>query len=368
MFQGGKVGERRGKGLPLRHQSAMSYIRTYLIGLIAVFLLSSSSSQAQLGKFNENEFKYELESLKNDSLVAELRALFDELYKQESFFSVNLGYSNRLFSANNIAFNTQQVARGTAAFMPSLSYFNKTGLGLSATGYMSTFDGKPTFYQLAISPSFDHIGKKFMYGVSYSNYQNLMRVQQKNTFNMNTPYQHEVYGYAQMRSPWLRPFLSLGWATGKYIDISQAEIEISGDEFQIVDTSEIRLNDFSTTVGVSHTFSFSNAITKKGYFTLMPQLYLIGGLQQYSTQTKSIGFLDFPRSKRSELDRIRKRYNLQSTTISRFSMQTAAFSLNAAWYHSSVSISAGYFLGYYFENTTTNKLLHLFNLNLGFTF
>ncbi|MFN5913409.1 MAG: hypothetical protein ACK43J_03365, partial [Chitinophagaceae bacterium] len=95
----------------------MSYIRTYLIGLIAVFLLSSSSSQAQLGKFNENEFKFELESLKNDSLVAELRALFDEFYKQESFLSVNLGYSNRLFSANNMAFNTQQVARGTAALM-----------------------------------------------------------------------------------------------------------------------------------------------------------------------------------------------------------------------------------------------------------
>lgn len=368
MFQLPKVGGWPGKGLTLSHHLAMQRFKIYCIGLFSVACLASIPSTAQLGKFNENELKAELESLKSDSLVAELRSLFDELYKQESFFSVNLGYSNRLFSANNMAFNAQQVSRGSAAFMPSLSYFNKTGLGISTTGYMSSINGKSTLYQLAISPSFDHIGKKFMYGVSYSNYQNLMRNQDKNAFNMNTPYQHEVYGYAQMRSPWLRPFLSMGWATGKYIDVSTAEIEISGDDFKIVDTSEIRLNDFSTTVGISHTFAFDKAITKKGYFTLMPQVYLIGGVQQYKTQTKSTGFLDFPRSKRSELDRIRKRYNLQPTTVSKFSMQTAAFSLNAAWYHANVSVSAGYFLGYYFENITTNKLLHLFNLNLGITF
>ena len=69
-----------------------------------------------------------------------------------------------------------------------------------------------------------------------------------------------------------------------------------------------------------------------------------------------------------DIERIRKRFNLNPKTLSKFSFQTLAFSANANWYNSSYSVSAGYFLGYYFNNVNTTKFAHFFNLSVGVTF
>jgi len=55
-------------------------------------------------------------------------------------------------------------------FLPSVSYIHKSGLGFSATGYVRGIDATPSLYQMALSPSYDHIGEKSMFGVSYTYY------------------------------------------------------------------------------------------------------------------------------------------------------------------------------------------------------
>jgi len=99
---------------------------------------------------------------------------------------------------------------------------------------------------------------------------------------------------------------------------------------------------------------------------IAPQLSLIGGMQSYSTVSRStvLG----TRTREIELERIRKLYNVSSTEISSFTLQTAAFSTNISWYRKAFSLSAGYFFAYYFDSSISNRTAHIFNLSTGLTF
>jgi hypothetical protein len=135
----------------------------------------------------------------------------------------------------------------------------------------------------------------------------------------------------------------------------------------------VQLNDFSTILGMSHTFTFQKIFAKDDMLTLVPSLNLIAELQNYKTTPQSIGVLkdldeDDEDDDDIDIERVRKRFNLNPKTLSKFSLQTLAFSANANWYKSSYSVTAGYFLGYYFNNINTSKFVHFFNLTLGVTF
>jgi hypothetical protein len=338
----------------------------HLAGLLAAFfcigLPLHSIAQEKKQVIDTSTISVELSDFKNDSLMTELRSLLDSMSKQQSFFSFYASVSNRLFSAKNNAFNSQQSNTSVTAFTPSLSYFHKTGLGLSATSYLRAIDGKFSLYQTAISPSFDKIEKKLMYGVSYSYYL-------KNKSIESTPYNHEVYAYLQGRKTWLRPSLAIGWAKGGYSDVSSIPIKVNGNYRWIMDSTYISLSDLSLSAGVSHSFILNNVITKNDAFTFVPQLSLITGRQSFITTSK-ITLPGIPEREVND-DRIRKIYKLlspSSTSGAQFSLQTLAFSSNITYIKNAISLSAGYFAGYYFNNTNGDKLSHIFNISVGLTF
>ena len=330
-------------------------IYSFLLVLVSNFLY------AQDRVLDTMALKAELYSMKNDSLINELRSMLDSAGRNQSFFSLNLSASNRLFSTKNNAFNSQQSNAGVIAIVPSVSYFHKSGFGLSATGFVRGIDATPSLYQMAISPSYDHIGEKAMYGISYTYYNKNAQLS-----TSVTPYDHEVYTYVQHRKSWLRPALALGWAEGQYQDVSTIPIKLNGNYFWIKDTSNVMINDFSLSASISHPFSFSDLLGKSDMLMIAPQLSLIGGMQSYSTVSRStvLG----TRMREIELERIRKLYNVSSTEISSFTLQTAAFSTNVSWYRKAFSISAGYFFAYYFDSSMSNRTAHIFNLSTGLTF
>ena len=326
-----------------------------------LFVLMSNPLVAQDQGFDTLALKAELSSMKNDSLINELRIMLDSAGRNQSFFSINISASNRLFSTKNNAFNSQQSNAGIVAIVPSVSYIHKSGFGLSATGYVRGIDASPSLYQMALSPSYDHIGKKAMYGISYTYY--------KKNESLNTtatPYDHEVYTYVQYRQSWLRPALALGWAEGQYQDVSTIPLRLNGNYFWIKDTSNVMLNDLSVSASISHSFSFSELFGKNDMLLIAPQLSLIGGMQSYSTVSRSMVL--GTRTREIELDRIRKMYNVSNTEISNFALQTAAFSTNISWYRKAFSISAGYFFAYYFNSSMSNRTAHIFNVSTGLTF
>jgi hypothetical protein len=326
-----------------------------------LFILASNSLIAQDRVLDTLALKAELASMKNDSLINELRSMLDSAGGNQSFFSINVSASNRLFSTKNNAFNSQQSNAGVIALLPSVSYMHKSGFGLSATGYVRGIDASPSLYQMAFSPSYDHIGEKAVYGISYTYYN-----KNEQLTTAVTPYDHEVYAYVQHRKSWLRPSLALGWAEGQYQDVSTIPLRLNGNYFWIKDTSNVMINDLSVSASISHSFSFSELFGKNDMLLIAPQLSVIGGMQSYSTVSRStvLG----TRTREIELDRIRKLYNVSSTEISSFALQTAAFSTNISWYRKAFSLSAGYFFAYYFDSSMSNRTAHIFNLSTGLTF
>ena len=334
----------------------------YFSFIVSILFIIITSCQDVSGQVNNPTFDaaVDLSSLKNDSLLTELRLLLDSMNKPKSFFSVNLSLSNKLFSAKNNAFNYQQSTTSSVAFMPSISYFNKTGLGLSLTSYLRNNGQQTSFYQTAISPSFDKINRKLMYGLSYSHYL-------KSSSTSATPYVNEIYGYFQERKTWVRPSVSFGWANGHYDDVSVIPIRINGNTRLITDTSKVRLTDISISAGVSHSFSINKLFSNSDLLNITPQISLIAGKQQFTT-TSNLPFPEF-RDRNVILDRVRKIYKVPvSSTTSSASIQTLATSLNFTYLIKSISISSGYFMGYYFNGTTGNRFSHIFNLGLGLTF
>lgn len=329
--------------------------------LFIVCLTASNFLEAQDQGLDTLALKAELSSMKNDSLINELRSMLDSAGRNQSFFSINISASNRLFSTKNNAFNSQQSNAGVIAIVPSVSYIHKSGLGFSATGYVRGIDATPSLYQMALSPSYDHIGEKAMYGISYTYYNKNEQVS-----TAVTPYDNEVYTYVQHRKSWLRPSLALGWAEGQYQDVSTIPIKLNGNYYWITDTSNVILNDLSVTASISHSFSFSEVFGKKDMLLIAPQISLIGGMQSYSTVSRStvLG----TRLREIELERISKRYNVSTTDVSSFTLQTAAFSTNLSWYRKAFSISAGYFFAYYFNSSISNRTAHIFSISTGLTF
>ena len=332
------------------------------IFVLSLFLSSFSFAQSNISNADSASTYSELSSVKNDSLLLELRSLLDSMNKPVSFFSFYTSVSNRLYSTKNNAFNAQQYSNSGMAVSPSISYYHKTGLGISATSYMRTIDGQFSLYQTALSPSFDKINKKIMYGVAYSYYLKKMS-------SVSTPYEHEVYAYLQGRNKWLRPSLAFGWAEGEYKDISVVPIKMNGNYRWISDTSKVTLNDLSLIAGLSHSFVFDHIFTKKDALTFVPQVNVIGGMQSFGIKST----MKIPERPEREIndDRIRKIYRLRTnanSTTSQVSLQTIALSANITYIKDAVSFSTGYFLGYYLNNTAGNRLCHIFNVSAGLTF
>jgi hypothetical protein len=135
-----------------------------------------------------------------------------------------------------------------------------------------------------------------------------------------------------------------------------------------LDSTYFSLTDLSLSAGVSHSFIFSDVISKNDAVTFVPQLSLIGGRQSFQSSSN----MRLPGVPEREVndDRIRKIYKLtsSSSSSSHLSLQTLAFSTSLTYIKKAVSLSTSYFGGYYFNSTSGNKLSHIFNISVGLTF
>ena len=301
--------------------------------------------------------------LKNDSLINELRGMLDSMRTQKSFFSVTTSFSNRLFSTNNNVLNAQQSSTGATAFIPSVSYFHKSGLGIGVMGYVRGINNTVRWYQTAITPSFDKVAKNLMYGISYSYY---IKSQVQDPSRIS-PFNHDVYGYIQGRTTWLRPSLSIGYGDGNYMDSYVVPRRLpNGMIMNVQDTYKVHIRDLSINTGISHSFVKSSFLMKNDLFSFIPQISIVSGIQ--STTSESIRSRERYRNELEDRKRMEQFYRVNQTSGSGFGIRTAAVSANISWFKDAISISTGYFLGYYFQSTSTNKFSNIFNITAGVTF
>jgi hypothetical protein len=334
-----------------------SFLFFYILTLSSFIKIYAQENNQSLT--TKDEFSF----LKNDSLINELRGMLDSLRTQKSFFSVTTSFSNRLFSTNNNVLNAQQSSTGATAFIPSVSYFHKSGFGIGIMGYVRSINNAVRWYQTAITPSYDKVAKNMMYGISYSYYAK-SKVQDPARIS---PFNHDFYGYVQGRKTWLRPSLSVGYGDGNYTDSYIVPRRLpNGMVMNVSDTYKVHIKDFSMNVGLSHSFVMSSSIVKNDMLSFIPQISLITGIQ--STSSESLKSRERYRNEMEDRKRMELFYRVNQSSGGGFGLRTAAVSANLSWFKDAISISTGYFLGYYFQSTSTNKFSNIFNLTAGVTF
>lgn len=293
----------------------------------------------------------------DEDMLADLRLLLDSMNIRKSFFSVDLGVGNRLFSVRNINFNAQQVTSNRISFTPSVTYYHKSGFGLNAVAFLSSFEGKLKFYQYAFSPSYDYLNnQKVSFGMSYTYY-----LTRDDLSVYATPFKHELYGYVRGRKGWIRPGFSMGWAIGTYTDVKQLDTVIFGIPRRFVDTSFIGLQDFSMTFSAAHYFDFEDLFKKGDGLSISPIIMLVTGAQNYAADSKTTLFSG------TRLRNVTRRYSYATTDKTGLRFQSLAAALSATYFIEKLSLSAGYFISYYLPETDM-PFSHIFSINAGLTF
>ncbi len=147
-----------------------------------------------------------------------LLKMINQLGKPSSYFRINAGIGNRLFSDGNRAIEALQ-SNKQLVITPSVRYFHKSGLGISFAGYLLSENSRLDFYQYALSPSYSYSAGKVINGSLY--YTHYFK---KDLYNLSgSPINDEWYGNVIFKKPWLRPGISLGYANGRYKEMNEAE-------------------------------------------------------------------------------------------------------------------------------------------------
>jgi len=215
-----------------------------------------------------------------DALFDELDVFLDSLMTPRNFLllnvSVNSGYFNYESRENNSI-----VAIKKNVYVPSLSYFTKSGLGISGSASI-LHDGKQVNpYQYSISGSYDYIkNRKLITGFSLTHFFT------KNDLPFYTsPLQNGAYAYFTYRNFWIKPTVaaSYGWGTrSEYIEREEriTSIRLKKRGYTRINTQE-SINDFNLTVSARHDFYWLNVLSGNDFIRFTPQLSFISGTQKF---------------------------------------------------------------------------------------
>lgn len=253
--------------------------------LLSISLLLSRSSYAQHSRLDAL-FAGSDTTAVMDSLMQGFDAFLDSITKPKSFFSVSAGVGTGLFNFKNTAsfdFNVKK----RAVYVPEISYFHKSGLGITATAYMMSEAGKLNSYQYAISPSYHYIKQKhFSTGVSFTRYYT-----RENLTFYTTPIQNELYSFFNYKKWWLEPGFAVSYGWGSKTKFEQREVEVFLKRLKSSSTKIINvqrnesIKDLSMLVSVRHSFEWYQLFSSQDMLTLTPIALLSGGTQNFGFNT-----------------------------------------------------------------------------------
>ncbi len=329
--------------------------KTLYCFLITVILLSKT-----YGQLTPSDQKIMDSLLQNDELLKMINGLGED----QSYFRINAGIGNRLFTERNKAVENLQT-NNQLVFTPSVGYFHKSGLGVSLTGYLFNQNTKTDFYQYALSPSYSYSkGKLINATISYSHY-----FKKANYSSSASPFKDEFYGSVIFKKYWIKPAISIGYSSGKYDEIVNVDtvvrIQNRPTPIKFIDTATTTISSFSIDASFEHDFNFYGLLSKKDGLSITPQLSVIAGINGYSVNDKQ-SVQEYNNYVKRKLKRLQR---FQSTTAgSSFEIQSVGFDLNVNYAISKVYFSPEIYLDYYLPKTEDKRFTQIFNFNIGITF
>lgn len=302
-----------------------------------------------------------------DSLMKDFDLFLDSLTAPKSFLNISIGAGNGIFSfenKNSVYLSTER----KIVFSPSIGYFHKSGLGLSATGFMISDQGALNMYQFSVSPSYDLIRPSFSSGISYTHYMNKDSV----SFYL-TPLQHELFAYFSYKKWWLRPSINFAYGWGSKTSYEKIKRKLLAkllterrrgrldiDPGGLMSRNEESIQDFSLTVSLRKDFNWYDVLGKNDNVSFIPVLMLTSGTQSfgfntsYSYQFRSVRINSLPS-------------NQQLSDKSDFRPQSASLVLRGSYMKGKVLVQPQVLFDYYLPEGD-DKFNTAFSITAGISF
>lgn len=255
-----------------------------VVTIFLLLVLSGNSIQAQKTRIDSLFMNSDTTAV-IDSIMADFESFLDSMAAPKSFVSAALGIGTGIFSfenKNSVVLTSEK----KLIFSPSLGYFHKSGLGLSATAYMINQDSKLTFYQYVFTPSFDVIKRKFSTGISFSKY-----ISKDSLEFYTTPIQNELFAYFSYKDWWLRPSISASYGWGSKTEVEKRTEKIrkrlrqQGNRNIVTVTNEETVTDLSLTLSLRKDFNWYDVLTKNDNISFTPVILFNSGTQNFGFNT-----------------------------------------------------------------------------------
>ncbi|HUP11962.1 MAG TPA: hypothetical protein VM187_07120 [Niastella sp.] len=295
-----------------------------------------------------------------DSLLKDFNLYLDSLVGRKSFFIINTAIGTGFFSFNDkntVTINTEK----KLIVSPSVGYYHKSGLGLSAAGYSLLNEGM-NFYQYSLSPSFDVIKKRFSTGIAYTRYLT------KDSLDFyTTPIQNEVFAYLSYKKWWVRPTLSLSYGWGSKEEYEKREIvrriRLLRDRYYVNVKNVTSVRDFSATISVRKDIDWYSVLTKADNITLTPIAMLNAGTQNYGFNT-SYSY-NFSPVRTNSLPS-----NSEISDNTQFALQSTCFALRGSYLKGSFLLQSQVLFDYFLQdlNDAASKLSTVYSITAGINF
>lgn len=215
-----------------------------------------------------------------DDLFRDLDLFLDSLLMPRSYFMGSLSLSKGFFNYSN---KTTELPTTTQKFtyLPTIGYYHKSGMGITAVGFIVNDESNLNLYQVSISPAFDYLkNRSFATGISFTRY-----FTRDSLPFYTSPLQNDISAYFTYRKWWIRPTVSVGYGWGSRSDYNKREREIQllrlrRTGYTFVNSTE-SVNDFTVSTSVRHDFYWLDVFGHKDHFRFTPQLSFTMGTQKF---------------------------------------------------------------------------------------
>lgn len=296
-----------------------------------------------------------------DELFSELDDLLDSLTSPRSFTLVNISIGQNYLSYETD--NSLAKTRRRFLYSPSVGYYDKSGLGLSAGASLVNDGTRLNPYQFSLTGSYDYqANKAFITGVSLTHF-----ITKKKLPFYTSPLQNEVFGYFSYRKLWFKPSVGFSYGWGSRDNYEEVEekiqnINLAQKGFTRINTAE-KIIDLNLVATLRHDFYFLNLL-KSNYIRLTPQVSFTSGSQQFGFNQTSNTYVTVRRTGNSIL------YNTENITFDNavyFQPISLTGFLKAEYAKGKFFLQPQFLLDYYFP-AAANNFSTAFLVNAGFIF
>lgn len=323
--------------------------KSFLFGILLFLFSTRSLSQTTDTMLNDG--------FDSTAVLNELIALLDSLKTPTSYFSVEAGVGNRLFSVHNNRLNAKQSSISTLVYTPSVGYFHKSGLSMSAGAYL--LNGKDHGFgatQYSLMPAYnllnnDAIGFSFSYthyfvNDYYSSYA--------------SPIQNDFYTAFSYKKTWIEPGIAAGYSTGTYKQAFIKDSAIGVIRRRLYDSATFNLQSVSAMLSASHDFEWENVLGSDDEFLFTPSVILNLGSYNINVTHKT--------NAPNLVNKLIETGRLPKLITSNFRAESVGLNLNCNYSIGNFSFSPQWYLDYYLQETDLDKFTQSFNFSVGYIF